>query len=235
MKPRVLLASRNGAKVREIRELLSDDAVELVGLDEVVPEPMTAEEDLEKYETFVENALAKARFFAEQTRLPTLADDSGLSIHALDGQPGVRSKRFAETRGWRRDDRTSAIDTEDRVFPENDRDALNNRLALEALADRPLDQRMAHFACAAAFARPDGRRTAVALGTCSGRIAGQPSGSHGFGYDPIFFVPELDATFGQVDAATKHRYSHRAQAFRALSGSLNAALADLPVAASERG
>lgn len=213
--PRLLIASRNPAKLREIRQILGG-GIPLVGLPDVVPDEQPGEEDVEAFETFAENALAKARFFAGRAGMPALADDSGLAVAALGGGPGVHSKRFAEREGWRIDADADGIDSRRRRFAEDRRDELNNRLLLERLEDCPAPRR-AHFACAVAFADPDSAASpVVALGTCSGFVASGPSGAQGFGYDPLFHVPALGRTFGEVDPEVKHRLSHRARAFRAM-------------------
>ena len=197
---RVLVATRSAHKLREIREILNGSIrFDLIDLGAAGVAVHPDEDNIEVFDTFRENALAKARYFAERTRLPTLADDSGIVVHALDGAPGVRSKRFS----GRSDLSGQALD-----------DA-NNALLLERLRVVPDQDRTAHYVCAAALALPSGR-TAAALGSCSGRILHQGVGSGGFGYDPLFFLPELDATFAQLDASVKHRHSHRARAMRAL-------------------
>ena len=201
---RFLLATRSPDKLREIREILAPVDVELVSLAELAVPPTPAEEALEVFETFRENALAKARHFAALTALPTLADDSGLEVDALQRAPGVYTKRFS----GRTDLAGKALD------------AANNQLLLQKLAGVPDERRGARYVCAAAVAHPDGR-TAAAIGTTPGRIAHAPSdGTGGFGYDPLFFVADLNATFADVSAEEKHARSHRSRAFRALAATL---------------
>ena len=154
------------------------------------------EADIESFDTFEENALAKARYFHARTGRPTLADDSGLEVAALGGRPGVHSKRWSG-----RDDLSGG-----------ELDAENNRLLLASLAGAP--DRDARYVCAAAFA--DGGRELVVRGSVEGRITDEPSGSHGFGYDPYFFSTELGRTFGVASIEEKATVSHRARAFRAL-------------------
>ncbi|HET9985663.1 MAG TPA: non-canonical purine NTP pyrophosphatase [Longimicrobiales bacterium] len=198
---RAVLATRSTDKLREVREILAPlPGLELLGLDEVGIAASPLEDGIEAFDSFRENALAKARFFAARTGLPTLADDSGLVVPALGGAPGVFSKRFSG-----RDDLAGA-----------QLDEANNRLLLERLRDVPPDRRDAFYVCAAAAAFPDGG-VAVALGTTSGRIAAAPDGVGGFGYDPLFFVPALGVTLGRVAPDVKHRLSHRGRAFRALA------------------
>jgi XTP/dITP diphosphohydrolase len=201
---RFLLATRSTDKLREIREILAPVEVEIVSLAELGVAPAPEEDALEVFETFRENALAKARYFAALTGVPTLADDSGLEVDALDRAPGVYTKRFS----GRTDLAGKALDQ------------ANNDLLLEKLRGIPDDRRGARYVCAAVVAQPDGR-SAAAIGTTSGRIGHTPSqGTGGFGYDPLFFVPELGATFADVSAEDKHARSHRSRAFRALAPNL---------------
>ncbi len=200
----LLLATRSPDKLREIRQILAPEGLEIVSLSDMAIPPDPAEDAIEAFLTFRENALAKARHFAALTGRLTLADDSGLEVEALGGAPGVFTKRFSG--------RADLIGRE--------LDAANNELLLQKLTGVPSDQRSARYVCAAAAARPDGA-TLVGLGTTPGRIAQSPSaGSHGFGYDPLFFVPDLGATFADVPDHEKHRRSHRARAFRALAASI---------------
>ena len=142
--------------------------------------------------TFKENALLKARFYARATGLVALADDSGLEVDALGGGPGVRSARYG------------GPDASDR-----DR----NHMVLTELKGVPKAQRSARFRCVIALAWPNGRHETFD-GTCEGYIAGQPGGDAGFGYDPIFYYPELGKTFGEVGPDVKDRHSHRGKAAR---------------------
>jgi XTP/dITP diphosphohydrolase len=196
---RLLVATRNPGKVREIREILADfPEMEIVGLDELGIEETPDEDALEVFETFEENALAKARYFASRTGELTLADDSGICVDALGGAPGVRSRRFAdeeESRGLRQDE-------------------ANNRHLLRLLADLPPGRRTARYVCAAALAGASGWEE-VHLGTCDGVILDAPRGSGGFGYDPLFWLPEEGMTFGELPPARKNAVSHRGRAVRA--------------------
>jgi XTP/dITP diphosphohydrolase len=205
---RVALATRSTHKAREIRDLLSRVThaipdLQLLSLDELGIPPGPDEDDIEAFDTFRENAVAKARYFAQRAGVPTIADDSGLSVAALGGAPGVRSKRFS----GRTDLSGDALDE------------ANNALLLERLRGVPPGQRAAHYVCAAALAFPSGA-VYTALGVCSGEIALAPRGTGGFGYDPLFIVPELGATFGELPPEEKNRRSHRARAFRALAAEL---------------
>lgn len=201
---RLVVATRNAGKVREIREILADaPGWEVVGLDDLGIPESPDEDDIEGFETFEENALAKARYFASKTGELALADDSGLCVDALDGRPGVRSRRFApvdQARGERQDE-------------------ANNRHLLALLADVPDERRTAHYVCAAAAAWPDGREL-VRTGTCGGAILRAPRGAGGFGYDPLFWVKAEGQTFGELPAERKNALSHRGRAVRALLGAL---------------
>ena len=213
--PTLLVATRSAHKLEEIRAILGDCGADVVSLEDAGIPVDPAEDTIEAWDTFAENAIAKATWFCERSGLPTVADDSGIVVPALGGRPGVLSRRFAETLG---------------VKPaEAERDAVNTRLLLEQTASFADAQRRAWYACVAALALPHAdkgrvRATRIFVGTCEGEIARAAAGDGGFGYDPVFRVPELDATFAQVDPAVKHRLSHRARAFRALASTLPAAL-----------
>lgn len=201
---RLVVATRNGGKVREIGEILASyPSIEVVGLAGLgIPE--TPEEDrIEGFETFEANALAKARYFAARTGEVTLADDSGICVDALGGAPGVRSRRFApgaESRGA-------------------EQDQANNQHLLALLRDAPDEERGAAYVCAAALAWPDGPE-AVFVGRCRGVLLREPRGTGGFGYDPLFYIPEERATFGELPADRKNEISHRGRAVRLAAESL---------------
>ena len=201
---RLLVATRNPGKVRELRDILAAyPDIEIIGLEHLgVPE--SPEEDaVEAFETFEENALAKARYFAALTGALTLADDSGICVDALGGAPGVRSRRFAgevEARGEHQDE-------------------ANNRHLLRLLADVPPEARTAQYVCAAALAGPPGWDD-VFVGTCDGVVVDSPRGSGGFGYDPLFYLPDEGMTFGELPAERKREISHRARAVRAAAEAL---------------
>jgi XTP/dITP diphosphohydrolase len=194
----VLVATRSTHKLREILEILADrPELTLVNLNGIALPAEAEEDNLEVFSTFAENALAKARYFAGRTGMLTLADDSGLCVDALGGAPGVRSKRFsgrADLEGERLDD-------------------ANNQLLLKRMADVPPERRTASYVCAAAVVHPHGGE-AVFEGACAGAILQAPVGSGGFGYDPLFFLPEQGATFGQLPPERKNLLSHRADAMR---------------------
>ena len=200
----LVVATRSAHKLREIREILGDiSGYRLVDLNEAGLPETSAEEGIEIFETFAENALAKARYFAKLTDSPVLADDSGLCVTALDGAPGVRSKRFS----GRADLRGEALDE------------ANNAHLLLLLRDVPESERSARYVCAAALVLGKGAE-AVFLGGCDGQILMEPRGTGGFGYDPLFFIPSERATFGELPAARKHQLSHRARAMEQVAAAL---------------
>jgi XTP/dITP diphosphohydrolase len=203
---RLLVATHSVHKLRELRELLKLDHTELVSLDQLGIE----DDPIEDGETFETNAAIKARFGVRASRLPTLADDSGLEVGALAGGPGVRTRRYAG---------------------EDATDTANNAKLLEALRGLPPEQRGARYVCVLALALPGdvgprgGVRMATARGTCRGRIATEPKGSGGFGYDPIFepaSEPPGGRTLGLWTPAEKHVISHRARAARRMAPRLAA-------------
>ena len=189
---KAVLASRNRHKAEQVALLLP--AIELVPLDDID----SALELDEPYDTFEDNALAKARAVVEATGLPAVADDSGLEVDALGGAPGVRSARYAG------DDAT---------------DEANNAKLVEALAGTRAEERTCRYRCVAVFVSPDGREL-VASGSCEGRVVLEGRGDLGFGYDP-YVVPEGETrTMGEIPLDEKLRFSHRGRAFRALSAML---------------
>lgn len=198
--PRVLVATRSPHKLAEIRELLGDLSVRFASLEELGVEEIPAEADdrLEVHDTFADNAMAKARHFHGRTGLPTVADDSGLCVDALDGGPGVRTKRFAPEEEARR----------------LGRDEANNRHLLAVMEGVPGGERGAHYHCSAAVMTDEESFTVE--GKVHGRIAREPRGDGGFGYDPLFVPEGRERTFGELDPSVKQAISHRSEAFRAL-------------------
>ncbi len=188
---RVVLASGNLGKIREIQALLAPHEVR------ILPQTAFAISEIEETApTFVENALAKARNASRYSGLPALADDSGLEVEALNGAPGVYSARYA---GAGADD------------------ALNNAKLIEALEGMNGDDRRACFRCVLAFIRhPYDPSPLIAEGTWEGVIATTPQGEGGFGYDPLFFLPDLGRTSAQLPQEEKNRLSHRGKALRRL-------------------
>ncbi|HVE78088.1 MAG TPA: non-canonical purine NTP pyrophosphatase [Gemmatimonadaceae bacterium] len=198
--PLVVLATRSLGKLHELRPMFARAGIRAIDLDEAGIREQPAEEGLEAYETFEENAAAKARYFHGLARLPVVADDSGLEVSALDGRPGVRSKRWS-----------ARLDLSGRAL-----DAANNDTLLRALTG--VADRRARYVCVAAYLDCDGivlRRAEV-----SGRIVDVPRGHGGFGYDPYFEVDGLGRTFGESDETEKEAYSHRGRAMRALFDAL---------------
>ncbi|MHB1328436.1 MAG: non-canonical purine NTP pyrophosphatase [Gemmatimonadales bacterium] len=202
---KLLVATRSAGKQREIRRLLADASVEVVFPDEVNAWETEAEKTLELHDSFQGNARAKAEYFVKQTRLPTVADDSGLEVFSLGGEPGVRSKRWAQVDGS-----TEVVD------------AANNALLLRRLAGASETRRRARYRCVLVFYRTPSSIPEVHDGTCNGLITEEPRGSHGFGYDPYFLSDDLGMTFGEASAEEKDRVSHRGNAFRSLLQSLAA-------------
>jgi XTP/dITP diphosphohydrolase len=191
--PTVVLATRNPHKLAELERILAAagvrvDLVSVAGFPDV-------SDVVETGLSFEENALLKATATATATRLPAIADDSGLAVEALNGMPGVFSARWAGRHGD---------------------DAANLELLLRQVADVPDPRRGAAFVCAAALATPSGR-TVVELGRLTGRLAHQPRGANGFGYDPIFVPDGQTRTTAEMSPAEKDAVSHRGRAFRALA------------------
>jgi XTP/dITP diphosphohydrolase len=195
----IILATRSVDKAREIGEILARGRLVTLADAGVPDDPV--ENDIEAFDSFLANAHAKAAYFLRLTGLPTIADDSGICVDALGGAPGVHSRRFATGH--------------DLAGIEQDR--ANNERLLRELRDAPPETRTAHYACAAVLHTPDGRCFS-ALGTCSGLILLEPRGDGGFGYDPLFLVPDIGRSFGEMSRSEKQQHSHRARAFRALAG-----------------
>lgn len=190
-RPTLLVATRNQGKVRELNVLLASTGFELRGLADFPDAPHVAE----TADTYLGNAELKAQALARYTKLPTLADDSGLEVDALNGAPGVRSARFAG---------------------ETASDADNIALLLQRLRGVADAQRTARFRAVIVVAHPNGTGV-FASGSCDGVITQSPRGAGGFGYDPVFYVPSLSRTFAEIDADTKNRISHRARACASLA------------------
>ena len=201
----LVLGTTNSGKVRELVELLAPLGI---GCESLAGLPAAVDVE-ETGSSFAENAALKATAQARALGRFVLAEDSGLVVPALGGAPGVFSARFGGVVAG--ESRESA-------------DARNSSLLLERLAGRQGSERTAHYACHAALADPAGRIVAVAAGTCAGSIAERPAGSGGFGYDPLFIVPEYHRTFGELAPPVKAVISHRARALRAILPALVAAL-----------
>ena len=195
--PKLVIATHNEGKLREIRDLLAPFGIECVGAAELdLPEPE------ETGVTFVDNAELKARASADLSGLPALADDSGLSVDALHGKPGIHSARWAEDEKGNRDfgyAMERVWNTVEAAGPDAGHDA--------------------HFVCALSLAWPDGSIESFE-GKVHGTLVWPPRGPNGFGYDAMFVATGMDRTFGEIDAAEKHAVSHRAVAFAKLVAAL---------------
>ena len=197
--PKLLIATRSLGKKREIRGLLERLPYQLVFPDDIGVYESAAELHLETESTFEGNALKKAEFFQKRSRLPTVAEDSGLEVLSLGGVPGVRSRRFAM------------------ASPGQNEDEANNQELLRRLAGAMPERRGARYRCVAVFIRQLGAMPQVFEGSCHGRITTDPAGTGGFGYDPLFFSDDLGKTFGQSAQEEKDGVSHRGRAFRELA------------------
>jgi XTP/dITP diphosphohydrolase len=191
----LVMATRNTGKVREMAEILRDLGVRLLSLADFPELPDIPEEGA----TFAANAAAKAREVARRTGLPALADDSGLEVEALGGRPGVYSARYAQ----------------DRTGGRTPTDEDNWRKLLDELRRVPWERRQARFICEIALAWPDGRLLTT-HGEVQGFIALEPKGTKGFGYDPVFWLPDYEATVAEVGLEVKNTISHRALALKKL-------------------
>ena len=190
----VVIATRNPGKFWEIKEILAPLSLKVLSLRDFPEIP----EILEDGQTFEENAVKKAAAVSHQTGRVAIADDSGLAVDALQGRPGVFSSRYAG---------------------ENATDADRYRKLLKEMSRFPERKRGASFICAVAVASPNGN-VEVIKGECRGKIALAPKGSHGFGYDPVFFLPQLSKTMAELEPEVKNRISHRAQALEKLKSIL---------------
>tara|TARA_R110002126_G_scaffold106743_1_gene241891 strand:- start:1402 stop:2010 length:609 start_codon:yes stop_codon:yes gene_type:complete len=185
----LVLASSNKGKLAELQAMLGDQV-------KILPQSDFIDEDVEETGlTFVENALLKARHAARASGLPALADDSGLAVDALGGAPGIYSARYAGGEG----------------------DTANNAKLLQALEDVPTEARGAQFICALALLRhADDPMPIICEGIWEGRILNEARGAHGFGYDPLFWVPERKCSSAELSPADKNQLSHRARAMAQL-------------------
>jgi XTP/dITP diphosphohydrolase len=188
---KVFLATRSKGKIAEFSELLAPYKVEIITTYDLENPLEVAETE----DTFRGNARLKATAYMEHTGYPSLADDSGLVVDVLDGAPGVYSSRYAGE---------SATDKE------------NNKKLLEELKDIPKEKRKAKFISAIALVFPN-NSVQIVEGSCDGIILDKPKGDNGFGYDPLFFVPEANKTYAEMSPSEKNKYSHRAKAMQKLS------------------
>jgi XTP/dITP diphosphohydrolase len=200
---KLLVATRSAGKQREVRRLLAGGELEVVFPDEAGVLASLDEARLELGESFGANARAKAEYFAKQTGLPTVADDSGLEVISLGGEPGVRSKRWSGVQG-----------------PEPVVDAANNAEVLRRLRGAPETKRRARYRCVLVLYRTPKAFPETYEGSCTGVILDAPRGDQGFGYDPLFFSDELGKTFGEATPEEKDAVSHRARAFATLRAAL---------------
>ena len=196
----VVIATRNPGKFREIKAILSSLPLKFLSLEDFPDLPEVVEDGA----TFAENAGKKARTIADFTGRLAIADDSGLVVDALQGRPGVFSSRYAG---------------------ENATDGDRGQKLLEEMASIPEGKRQARFVCAMAVALPRGRLEVVE-GECRGRLTSAPRGKRGFGYDPIFFVPQFGKTMAELEPEEKNRISHRGRALERLKVILPEFLAD---------
>ena len=185
---RILIATGNQGKVKEIRDLVEGIPIVFLSLSDVVDAPEVIEDGL----TFEENALKKARMLAAATGLVTLADDSGLCVEALDGRPGVYSARYAG---------------------EGASDAEKCARIIQEMENVPEHSRTARFVCVIALVTPEGEEK-MFRGSCEGTITSEPRGTGGFGFDPIFYFEEAGRTFAEMDRHAKNQVSHRGRALR---------------------
>lgn len=202
---RIVVATSNPHKIEEIAAVLAPRGFEVLGLAAVgggdLPEPE------ETGSTFKENARLKAIGYAQALGVPCLADDSGLEVDALGGEPGVRSARWSGVDG----DRAT-------------RDAANNRKLIERIASVPESERAARFVCAMCLASPDGSILAESRGVFEGVVTERPRGSHGFGYDPHLLLPDEGRTSAELSPEEKNARSHRGAATRAIADALLAGM-----------
>ena len=197
---RLVIATRSRHKMAEIRRILADvPHLEILDLDDAEVRYDPAEEALEPHETFEENAASKAAFFFEKTGLPTVADDSGLEVEALNGRPGVRTKRFAPGEG----------------LEGEARDRANNAYLLHLLEGMAPPDRGARYVCVAALVSGSGEIRTF-RGEAPGTVLTEPRGGGGFGYDPIILDESSGRSFAELSPEEKNERSHRGRAFRAL-------------------
>lgn len=187
---KILIATKNIGKVKEFQAMFNDLGIEVISLLDIENSPDVEETGT----TFEENAILKAEAICSGMKIPVISDDSGLEIDALEGRPGVYSARYAGSQKSDEDNMDKVLDELKEVVEPN---------------------RTARFVCALAFARPD-KKTFVVRGTCEGEILTERRGEHGFGYDPIFFLPQLNSSMAELSKEEKNKISHRAAALRKL-------------------
>jgi len=203
----IIIATRSRDKLRELRPIFAAAGIDVLDLEAAgLPEDPVVEAALERYDTFEENALAKARHFFERSggERPVVADDSGLEVFALGGQPGVHSKRWSARPGLS----GVALDAS------NNEKLLGELARVESAGVHTDDARRGRYVCVAAYV--DHGRERIFRGECEGHILRAPRGSGGFGYDPLFELEGTNYTFAEMDRAAKERVSHRGRAFAQL-------------------
>ena len=199
MKQKIVLATGNQGKVREMADVLAD-----FGFEVIAQTDLGIDSPEETGLTFLENAILKARYAAEKSGLPAIADDSGLVVDALNGAPGLYSARYAGVEG-------------------EQADAKNREKLLAELANVPTEQRSAQFVSTIVLLQhPTDPSPIIAQGACHGVITFEEKGDNGFGYDSLFFSPETGCTFAELETAEKKKISHRARALSALKAQLGA-------------
>lgn len=206
--PSLLLGTRNAGKVREIETILGDIPWRLRSLNEFADLGVAAE----TAPTYAENAIAKAQFYARETGLCALADDSGLEVEALNSAPGVYSARYAGEGASDADRRALLLSELARVNGEDPRVLAAARHRLDAARHRVDANRRARFVCVVAISTPDGRVLNTSEGICDGKMIFEERGTNGFGYDPLFIPDGFNQTFAELSDLIKNRISHRARA-----------------------
>lgn len=196
MTKKIVLATHNAGKIREFKSVLLPLGYDVVSVHDLLPD---IEEPEETGQTFAENARLKAQYYMKATGLPCLADDSGIAADALNGRPGVYSARYAG--------------------PECD-DEANNQKLIQELSAFPPEKRTVHYVCVLVLCWPDGREI-TAEGRCSGVLRDFYAGDNGFGYDPLFYVPEKKKTMAEMTMAEKNEISHRGKALKKLVEALS--------------
>lgn len=194
---KILFATTNPNKVKEAALAFKKNKIKIITLDEI--NRGTMKEPVEDGKTFNENALIKAKYYSQETGLPVLSDDSGLVVDALNGKPGIHSARFSGFKGTRLEI-----------------DSANNSLLLSLLDGVPTSQRTARFVCSLVLIFPKEKILIQSEGCLEGIIADSLSGKEGFGYDPIFWIPNMSCTCAELATDEKNKLSHRANAIRAL-------------------
>jgi XTP/dITP diphosphohydrolase len=201
---KLLVATRSAGKQKEVLALFADTGIDVVFPNQAGIPESPAESALELHDSFRGNALAKAEYFSRKSGgLPTVADDSGLEVFSLGGEPGVRSKRWGGKEG-----------------PDEVVSAANNEYLLQRLLGAEGTRRKARYRCILAFLKSPHALPEFYEGACTGEILAAPVGSNGFGYDPLFRSDDLGKSFGEASAAEKDRVSHRGRAFDALKAAL---------------